>query len=669
MSDIVSPLLQWLNAHPQLAGLATFVISTAESVAIIGTIVPGSIMMTAIGTLAGAGVIPLCSTIIWAILGAIVGDGISYWIGHYFKDRMNRMWPFRTHPMLLKSGEAFFNKYGAMSVFIGRFVGPVRALVPVTAGMLGMKPLTFTIANVTSAIGWAPMYMLPGILLGLASLELPRDIAIHVMLVIFLIFLFIILCLWMTYKFLQLIGTQLDQMQTSIWLWLKKRRQFKPLTVLLKHHDPQRTHGQLNLFFYFLISTFLFLCLVSYVKYVGPADIAVNDAFYHFFRGIRHATLDNIMLDISLLAQKEVIIPAILIFFAWLMIRKQWRIALHALMLGILAAGGTFVIKHILKSPRPWGIAMNPETYSMPSGHVTLATALYMGLAFLVALSVQPKRRWPIFTIGILIAFAVGVSRMYLGAHWFTDVLAAWLFSAAILIFVIISFERVNDGQINPIGILLISLLPLSLTYGFFYATHISQLRIGYSQENWPIVKISKDGWWQNKDPLPYYYVSLFGIPTQPINIEWAGKLDNIKAILLNQGWQNPPARDWVSTLHRIADIKSTQYLPMVSPQYLDKKPALIMVRQTNQTQASLVIRLWDSNRVIKENGDKLWVGAIGVIPRTYGWLYNPHQESIEIDIPTLTFPKQIGPQWEWKMDTYTSKKSIPYQIMLLKKK
>src|SRR3990167_5644337 len=177
MSDYVSPLLQWLNANPEWSGLVTFIISASESVAIIGTIVPGSITMTAIGTLAGAGVIPLWGTLFWAILGAIVGDGISYWIGHYFKDRLRVVWPFKNNPGLLETGEVFVHKYGVMSVFIGRFVGPVRALVPVVAGMLGMKPLQFTIANVTSAIGWAPAYMLPGLLLGAASLELPPDIA------------------------------------------------------------------------------------------------------------------------------------------------------------------------------------------------------------------------------------------------------------------------------------------------------------------------------------------------------------------------------------------------------------------------------------------------------------------------------------------------------------
>ena len=114
MSDIITPVLQWLNQHPQLAGLATFCISASESVAIIGSIVPGSLMMSAIGALAGAGIVPLWPIVIWAILGAIVGDGMSYWIGHHFKDRLRYIWPFKRYPNILESGERFFHAHGGL---------------------------------------------------------------------------------------------------------------------------------------------------------------------------------------------------------------------------------------------------------------------------------------------------------------------------------------------------------------------------------------------------------------------------------------------------------------------------------------------------------------------------------------------------------------------------
>src|ERR1700722_233842 len=101
MSEAINPILQWLNTHPSLAGLVTFLISAAESIAIIGTIVPGTIMMTALGALAGVGVIPLWSTIFWAIIGAIVGDNFSFFAGRYFKDGLRHSWFFRHYPQLL----------------------------------------------------------------------------------------------------------------------------------------------------------------------------------------------------------------------------------------------------------------------------------------------------------------------------------------------------------------------------------------------------------------------------------------------------------------------------------------------------------------------------------------------------------------------------------------
>src|SRR3990167_5639290 len=562
MSGVVSTILQWLNENPELAGLATFLISAGESVAVIGTIVPGSVTMTAIGALAGAGIIPLWSTLLWATLGAIVGDGISYWMGHYFQDRIRRMWPFKDNPGILEKGEVFVHKYGVMSVFIGRFVGPVRALVPVVAGMLGMKPLQFTIANVTSAIGWAPAYMLPGLLLGAASLELPPDIALHVILVLFLILLFIMLCLWLIYKLLQLISQQTDRMLDGMWNALKKSRYFHITTIILKHYDPEEHHGQLTLVFYFLLISALFVSLVAYVKVVGAQNIFINDAFFHLFRGIRKETLDHIMICITLLGQKQIILSIVVALFIWLLIIKRSRAAFHVLGTGIIAAGSIFMIKHLVKSPRPWGIFNSPDSFSMPSGHAVLSATIYLGIAFMIASPMPKKRRWLIYTPAIIITLLIGTSRVYLGAHWATDVFAAWLLSGALLILIILSYHRKREEKINLWGISIVSLLALSCSYFIYYHTHITQITKNYSRIDWPTSVISLDEWWQYNRASPIMRVSLFGFPSQFINIQWLGDLQEIKKTLTSSGWQTPPTRNWISTLHRISDIKSSQYLP-----------------------------------------------------------------------------------------------------------
>lgn len=656
MSDIVSNLLQWLNAHPQLAGLVTFIISAAESVAIIGTIVPGSIMMTALGTLAGSGVIPLWETIFWAIMGAIVGDGISYWIGHYFKDRLPHSWPFRHYPALLKTGENFVHKYGSMSVFIGRFVGPVRALVPLVAGMLGMKPLQFTLANVTSAIGWAPAYMFPGILLGAASQELPPDIAIQVILVLFLTTLFSLLCLWLVYKFLHLIHAQTTQLQNRIWLYLQESRHLSVLSIILKYPSSQKMHGQLNLALYFVLSSILFITLILYVKYVGPAEITINQIIFHLFRGIRSHCADDIFLNITLLGQKEVVLPIFLTVSAWFWYRKRTRAALHIIGLAILMAGSIYLIKNCLHSLRPWGILQSPDTYSMPSGHSTLSATLYIGLAYIFSHSFK-KRAIP-YSIALVIVFLVGISRLYLGAHWLTDILSAWILSAALLLVVIISYQRqIEKKCISSVGVFLVSFATLCAGFGVFHYKHFIQLQSHYSQMDFLPEEISIKNWWKNNGGLSAYRTSLFGFPSQQINIEWAGDIEQIRTTLLNQGWAKPPPRDFISTLHRIADVKSTQYLPMVSPQYLDKKPAIILTRRTTDGKKLLVLRLWDANRLIKETHTTLWVGFVAVVPRSYNWLFKYNVGYMQID-PLLIFPKKSG-TGDWQSKTIVMKQSV----------
>ncbi len=152
----------WMIANPTLAGLAVFSISACESLAVIGLFIPGVVAMSIIGGLVSAGALKLMPTLIWAILGAILGDGVSYSIGRHFKQHLPHYWPFSRFPKWLTRGKEFFVQHGSKSIIVGRFVGPVRPFIPVVAGMMAMNPRNFFIANVFSAIIWAPVYMLPG---------------------------------------------------------------------------------------------------------------------------------------------------------------------------------------------------------------------------------------------------------------------------------------------------------------------------------------------------------------------------------------------------------------------------------------------------------------------------------------------------------------------------
>jgi membrane protein DedA with SNARE-associated domain len=164
--DDVAQLLDFIKAHSDWAALVMFVTAFGESFAFLSLLFPGTTVLVAAGTLLSAGTLPYTSILIGAILGAVLGDSVSYWLGRNFGGGIARVWPFSRHPELLSRGILFFERHGGKSVFIGRFFGPVRAVVPLAAGIMQMPRGRFWLANVISALVWAPMLRLVGDVVG-----------------------------------------------------------------------------------------------------------------------------------------------------------------------------------------------------------------------------------------------------------------------------------------------------------------------------------------------------------------------------------------------------------------------------------------------------------------------------------------------------------------------
>ena len=152
-------VLEFVRQHQSWAAPIVFALAFAESLAFLSFIVPAWAVLVGIGAMMKTGGIAFLPVLLAGALGAALGDWLSYWLGHLLQDRLPRMWPFRAHPDLLKRGEAFIGKWGALAIFIGRFSGPLRASVPIVAGMLGMPQATFQIANFTSALIWVAVLL------------------------------------------------------------------------------------------------------------------------------------------------------------------------------------------------------------------------------------------------------------------------------------------------------------------------------------------------------------------------------------------------------------------------------------------------------------------------------------------------------------------------------
>lgn len=159
-------------ANPDWLAASIALIAFVESFAIVGIIVPGVALLYVVAFLAGSGMLSLTSTLGLALIGAVIGDGLSFLLGRYFRDDV-RDWPvIRNNVEWLDSGERFIARHGVISIVVGRFIGPVRPVMPLVAGTLAMPAPLFFSVNALSALAWAPVYVLPGFALG-AALEMP----------------------------------------------------------------------------------------------------------------------------------------------------------------------------------------------------------------------------------------------------------------------------------------------------------------------------------------------------------------------------------------------------------------------------------------------------------------------------------------------------------------
>jgi membrane protein DedA with SNARE-associated domain len=160
--EYVQPIVDFVRVHQAWAAPVVFVLCFLESLAFVSLILPAWGALVVIGTMIQAGGLNFWPIWIAGSIGAALGDWLSYWIGRKLEYTVQNIWPLSKYPNLIPKGEAFIKKWGAFGIFIGRFSGPLRASVPIVAGIFEMPFWRFQIANFTSAFLWAAVLLLIG---------------------------------------------------------------------------------------------------------------------------------------------------------------------------------------------------------------------------------------------------------------------------------------------------------------------------------------------------------------------------------------------------------------------------------------------------------------------------------------------------------------------------
>lgn len=394
---MVDNILTWVSLNPGWLYAIIAVTAFLESLAIAGIIVPGVALLVGLSFFAGSADASLNTALFAAITGAIIGDGLSFALGRRYRDDILQVWPLSRYPDLTRSGEDFFRRHGGVSVILGRFVGPLRPVIPLIAGSMGMHPTRFLFYNLGSALAWGPFYILPGYLAGQATLgpdaaQLPHFLPGLLLLITGL-----------------LAGAGFHWLHSSQW---------QP------DADPQRLSQWRS-------STILAVfCLTGFVAWSTMVTLSdwpaeMDQALRRQFLGSQ-SWISEVFEWLTRLGDPAFLYPVFGSFCLWLVYLRHTREAV------ILAAAGLAVHASIWSLKLWFGVERPPggsglSTLAYPSGHATGATFVY---SLIVTQALSPgDRLWQraLITMAASSIFWVAFSRLALDLHWASDVVAGVL--------------------------------------------------------------------------------------------------------------------------------------------------------------------------------------------------------------------------------------------------
>jgi len=456
LEDVSSSLGKWTYG---LVALLAFL----ETGAFVGLIAPGETFVVLAGAVAGQGETSLVLTIgiVWA--SAFLGDTASYFLGV----KLGRGFILRHGDRLritkerFAQVESYFDKHGGKTILIGRFIGLVRALAPFIAGSSGMKYRAMAPYSVLGTGIWASTFTLLGYFASKnidAVLE-NSERALLAFGVIVALSIGVVLIV----RFLKV-----PENRGKAAAWMEERPVFRNLLALGRRLTPQAkflwdrlTPGGLGLE---LTSALAALAVGSYIVIVlavitgdNPGPTPGDQTAANFADDLQANWLTDVAKVVTALGSNFAIGVLTLVTAAWLAYGRH-RTEMIVLIVGVIVIViAPSLLKDLVDRPRPAGGLVDASGFSYPSGHAT-HSVVYAWIALTIALRLRPgmPRASALVAGGLVLAAAIGLSRVYLGVHYLSDVSGGWALGAAVfallaVIAVLVGYFRQN-GQAMEVG-------------------------------------------------------------------------------------------------------------------------------------------------------------------------------------------------------------------------
>ncbi|MDP9241756.1 MAG: bifunctional DedA family/phosphatase PAP2 family protein [Actinomycetota bacterium] len=428
---MIAGITDWiLGLNGWVALAIVFLLPALEASAFLGFLFPGEIAVILGGVLAFEGRISLTSAILAAVLGAFIGDNVGYFVGkrwgHQILRGIGKRIPFLKHRVdeHLETARAYIKRRGGRAVLIGRFTAALRVMVPGLAGMSGMPYGRFAAFNGAGAIVWGTGFVLLGYFAG-AAWHTVADVAGKIgigLAALLLIGLVSIRLLRRVREGDRTVADHLAALAPIAWL---RRRYPRSAAWLARRMDTSTTRG-------FLLTIVLVAGgLCGWVFGGLTQDVVAHEEAVNLDPGIERFVIDHrvtwltdLFRAFTWLGSNAVLIPVVAALVVYFIARRRnWRPA--ALAVAALAGAIALydIVKPLVGRPRPQAHHLvGVSGFSFPSGHATAVTAVWGMVATLLLVGAPVRRKVLVGILVALVVILVAISRVYLGVHWYTDV-------------------------------------------------------------------------------------------------------------------------------------------------------------------------------------------------------------------------------------------------------
>lgn len=599
--DYIQPYLDYFAAHPYWAIAVVFLIAFGEALLIIGLFVPSTAVLVGAGILVGTGHLPFWPVFIATTAGAIVGDQVSYWAGRLFGQRLKTFWPLNRYPQLVARGEDFVRRHGGKSIAMGRFVPGVKAVTPGIVGMFGMGQLYFASINFSSGLVWAAAHVLPGILIG-QGLAFAGELSGRLVFVLLVLLVIVAVVGYLIRMIAAGLSPYLSHLLGRIAAWARSKKS-RSMQRFARAIAPGNPRSLLIVVFVAVFVTGMFALGEMLLHQLGSNAVSNGDvSLFNLMKEMRNAPADELMITLTMLGDGWVLTALVVVMVAWLTWHRAYRAAIAAAV--SIAAGKIFVpiLKFGIQRPRPIELYNGAEGFSFPSGHATMAALVFGVLAVLVSHSMGRWGRSLVYASCGALVIAIAYSRVYLGAHWLSDVIAGLLFGAVMTAAFAVAVEAIPPRRIRPLGLFAASMIAFILAGSAHIAVNYDEAEEVYGPHQ-KIVAVRLADWrtggWETQ---PKRRIDLVGKTGETFLVQMAGSLDPLRLDMTKAGWTETPKWTWRQAIPYLNPNATFAELPPRPALHEGLKAKLTMIRPLSGDERE-VLRVYKTSRAILNHG------------------------------------------------------------------